>query len=80
MIGDLSSNSFEGYLFVTRWNATIDEEKQKKLLEITDVTSRIDSLEALKKYWCIKPKDPLPEDYLRFIGLQKEPNFIYWRK
>lgn len=46
-MGDFSSYSFKGYLFATRWNEPIDEKKQKKLLEITDVTSRIESLEAL---------------------------------
>lgn len=49
-----------GYLFVTRWNTTIDEEKQKKLLEITDVTSRIESLEVLQKILVHIAERPTP--------------------
>lgn len=59
-MGDLSSYSFEGYLFVGRWNLTIDEEKQKRLLEITDVTSRIESLEALQKILVHIAERPTP--------------------
>lgn len=60
MVGDFSSYSFEGYLLATRWNKTIDEKKQKKLLEITDVTSRISSLEALQNVLVHIAERPTP--------------------
>lgn len=45
---------------MTRWNITIDEEKQKKLLEISDVTSRIESLGALQKVLVHIAERPTP--------------------
>lgn len=57
MMGDLASCSFEGYLSVTKWNTTIDERKQKKLLEIMEMTQRI---EVHQKVLVHLAKNPTP--------------------
>lgn len=59
-MGDLLSYSFEGYLYVTRWNTSLDKEEERKILQITGLTQPVTSLEVLKKILVYMAKRPIP--------------------